>query len=77
MVSRGVITMRLGEDVHEVKAGCAVRVAPKTPRSYRNEGDEAAEMWIASPRLGRGDATKLEEFWDASPQAERHRPPER
>src|SRR4051795_1892020 len=36
VVTRGTLTMRLGEDVHEVSAGTAVRVAPRTPRSHPN-----------------------------------------
>ena len=36
LVTRGTLTMRFGDDVREVSAGCAVRVAPRTPRSHRN-----------------------------------------
>jgi hypothetical protein len=50
-----------------------VRVAPKTPRSHRNEGDEPVELWAISPKLGRSDATKLDDFWDASPDAKQQR----
>src|SRR4051812_19098625 len=39
IVVRGTLTMRLGDDVHAVGAGTAVRVAADTPRSHRNEGD--------------------------------------
>ncbi len=75
LVTRGTLTMRLGDDVHEVPAGCAVRVGAQTPRSHRNEGDEPVEMWAIS-RAGRGsDATKIDDFWDASPDARRHRGP--
>ena len=49
-----------------------MRVAPKTPRSHRNEGDEPVEMWAVSRRLGRGDSTKLDDFWEASPDARQH-----
>src|SRR6478752_5980751 len=69
LVTRGTLTMRLGEDVHEVRAGTAVRVAPRTPRSHRNEGDEPVEMWAISRRIEHGDATKLDDFWEASPDA--------
>jgi mannose-6-phosphate isomerase-like protein (cupin superfamily) len=68
-VTRGTLTMRFGDDVAAVTSGSIVRVAPGTPRSHRNEGDELVEMWAVSRRLGRGDATKIDEFWEASPQA--------
>jgi hypothetical protein len=53
----------------------AVRVAPRTPRSHRNEGDETVELWAVSRQLGRRDATKLADFWEASPDAAQHREP--
>ena len=73
LVPRGVLTMRLGDDVHHVRAGSAVRVAPRTPRSHRNEGDEPVEIWAVSRRVERSDATKIDDFWPASPTAEQHR----
>jgi quercetin dioxygenase-like cupin family protein len=73
LVTRGTLTMRLADDVHEVSAGSAVRVAPRTPRSHRNEGDEAVEMWAVSRRVERSDATKIDDFWPASPEAGQHR----
>jgi mannose-6-phosphate isomerase-like protein (cupin superfamily) len=73
LVTRGTLTMRFGDDVHEVGAGSAVRVAPRTPRSHRNEGDEPVEMWAVSRRVDRSDATKIDDFWAASPDAEQHR----
>ncbi len=69
LVTRGTLTMRFGDDVREVRAPAAVRVAARTPRSHRNEGDEDVEMWAVSHRIERGDATKIDEFWEASPQA--------
>jgi mannose-6-phosphate isomerase-like protein (cupin superfamily) len=72
LVSRGTLTMRFGDEIRIVSAPAAVRVAPKTPRSHRNEGDEPVEMWAVSRRLDRGDATKLDDFWEASPQARQH-----
>jgi mannose-6-phosphate isomerase-like protein (cupin superfamily) len=69
LVTRGTLTMRLGDDVHRVEAGTAVRVAPSTPRSHRNEGDEPVDIWAVSRQLGRGDATKIDAFWEASPDA--------
>jgi mannose-6-phosphate isomerase-like protein (cupin superfamily) len=73
LVTRGTLTMRFGDDVVSVAAGTAVRVAPRTPRSHRNEGDEAVEMWAVSRRTEHGDATKLDDFWPASAQARQHR----
>ena len=73
LVTRGTLTMRFGDEVHRVAAGSAVRVAPSTRRSHRNEGDETVEMWAVSRRLERGDANKIDEFWEASPHAAQHR----
>jgi mannose-6-phosphate isomerase-like protein (cupin superfamily) len=73
IVAKGTITTRCGEDVNTVAAPAVIRVAPGTPRSHRNEGDEPVEIWAVSRQLGHGDATKIEEFWEASPEAEQHR----
>ena len=73
LVTRGTLTMRFGDDVREVRAGSAVRVAARTPRSHRNEGDEPVEMWAVSRHVERSDATKIDDFWPASPDAEQHR----
>jgi mannose-6-phosphate isomerase-like protein (cupin superfamily) len=69
LVTRGMLTMRFGDDVRQVRAPAAVRVANRTPRSHRNEGDEDVEMWAVSRKIEHGDATKIDEFWEASPQA--------
>jgi mannose-6-phosphate isomerase-like protein (cupin superfamily) len=74
LVTTGTLTMRFGDDVHRVPAGSAVRVAPATPRSHRNEGDEPVEMWAISRRIGHGDAVKIDAFWAASPDAVQERP---
>lgn len=73
LLTRGTLTMRFGDEVQRVTAPAAVRVAPRTPRSHRNEGDEPVELWAVSRRLDHGDATKLDDFWEASPKAEQHR----
>jgi mannose-6-phosphate isomerase-like protein (cupin superfamily) len=73
LVTRGTLTMRFADDVRVVSAGSAVRVAARTPRSHRNEGDEPVEMWAISRRVDRSDATKIDDFWAASPDAEQHR----
>ena len=69
VVARGTLTMRFGDDVRKITAGSVARVAPRTPRSHRNEGDEAVELWAFSRRIDREDATKLDDFWEASPDA--------
>jgi quercetin dioxygenase-like cupin family protein len=73
IVARGTLTFRVGDDVHRVSAPAAVRVAPKTPRSHRNEGDEPVELWAISPARGNTDAHKLDDFWEASPAARQSR----
>jgi mannose-6-phosphate isomerase-like protein (cupin superfamily) len=69
LVTRGTLTMRFGDDIHKVGAGSVVRVAPRTRRSHRNEGDEPVEMWAISQRREHGDAVKIDDFWEASPDA--------
>ena len=72
LVVRGTLTMRFGDDVEQVGPGCAVRVAPRTPRSHRNERDEPVEMWAISRKIDHSDATKIDDFWEASPDARQH-----
>ncbi|HEY3727276.1 MAG TPA: cupin domain-containing protein [Solirubrobacteraceae bacterium] len=69
LVTRGTLTMRFGDDVHQVSAPAAVRVAPGTPRSHRNEGAEPVEMWAISRQIERGDAIKIDAFWESSADA--------
>ena len=73
IVTSGTLTMRFGEEVETVEAGSAVRVAPKTPRSHRNEGDEPVEIWAVSRKIDHGDSTKIDDFWEASPEAKQSR----
>ncbi len=73
LVTRGTLTMRFGDAVETVRAPAAVRVAPHTPRSHRNERDEPVEMWAISRQRGPSDSTKLDDFWAASPQASQSR----
>jgi quercetin dioxygenase-like cupin family protein len=73
LVTKGTLTMRFGEEVETVAAGCAVRVPPETVRSHRNEGDEPVEIWAIS-RQSEGDGgEKVDDFWEASPEATQHR----
>lgn len=73
LVAKGTLTMRFGDEIRKVEAGSVARVAPKTPRSHRNEGDEPVELWAISPKLGREDSTKIDDFWEASPDAKQER----
>jgi mannose-6-phosphate isomerase-like protein (cupin superfamily) len=74
IVTRGTLTMRFGDDVRAVTSGSVVRVAAKTPRSHRNQGDEPVEMWAVSRKRGESDAVKLDDFWEASREAVQERP---
>ena len=69
IVTRGTLTMRFEDEIVPVEAGSAVRVAPATRRSHRNEGDEPVELWALSRSDGMADAHKLDDFWEASPDA--------
>lgn len=71
IITRGVLTMRFGNDIKKVPAGSAVRVAPRTPRSHRNEGDEPVDMWAISSKHGNQGAHKIDNFWEASTHASR------
>jgi len=69
IITRGTLTMRFGNDIVKVEAGSAVRVAPKTSRSHRNEGNEPVDMWAVSRKIDRSDATLIKKFWPASKKA--------
>jgi mannose-6-phosphate isomerase-like protein (cupin superfamily) len=73
IVASGTLTMRFGDDIRRVSAPAAVRVAPSTPRSHRNESDEPVEIWAISRKIDHGDATKIDAFWEASPDAAQRR----
>jgi mannose-6-phosphate isomerase-like protein (cupin superfamily) len=73
LITRGTLTMRFGDDIRKVGAGSIARVAPRTPRSHRNEGDEPVELWAVSRRIERRDAVKIDDFWEASPEAAQER----
>jgi mannose-6-phosphate isomerase-like protein (cupin superfamily) len=75
IVTGGTLTMRFEDEVEEVTAGSAVRVAPGTTRSHRNEGEEPVEIWAVSHRIEQEDSTKVEDFWEASPRAQRSASP--
>ena len=73
LVARGTLTMRFGEEIRDVSAGSLVRVAPQTPRSHRNEGDETVELWAFSPQVEGDGGNKIDDFWEASPAARQRR----
>jgi mannose-6-phosphate isomerase-like protein (cupin superfamily) len=75
LITRGTLTMRFGDDIVKVPAGHAVRIAPKTPRSHRNEGDEPVDMWAISHKINKDDSTLIREFWEASDKAVQKRSP--
>lgn len=66
-VVRGTLQFKLGDDIVDVGAGGAVRVAPATVRSVWNDSDEDAEMIICSVRVedARADGEIVEGFWPA------------
>jgi mannose-6-phosphate isomerase-like protein (cupin superfamily) len=73
IITSGELTMRFNDEIVKVKAGSAVRVAPKTKRSHRNEGDEYVEMWAVSKKINNMDSHKIDDFWEASPSAKQTR----
>jgi uncharacterized cupin superfamily protein len=66
-VIAGTLEFKLGDEVLEVPAGSAVRVAPDTVRSIWNEGPEDSELVIVSTRIDdvRADVDLIEDFWPA------------
>jgi mannose-6-phosphate isomerase-like protein (cupin superfamily) len=61
----GRLQFKLGDEVIDVEAGTAVRVAPETVRSVWNEGPDEAELVICSVRLddAGADGEIVEGFW--------------
>lgn len=66
LVTRGRITVRVGDDVFEAVEGDAVRIAPEAIRSVHNDSAEDAELVLVSTR-GEGsmedEVVKHEGFW--------------
>jgi mannose-6-phosphate isomerase-like protein (cupin superfamily) len=64
-VISGTLQFKLGDEVIDVEAGNAVRVAPEVVRSVWNEGPEDAELAICSVRVSdpRADAKLVADFW--------------
>jgi mannose-6-phosphate isomerase-like protein (cupin superfamily) len=73
LVTRGTLTMRFGDEIHQVSAPAAVRVPASTARSHRNEGDEPVELWAISRAVDGDGGTKIDDFWEASADAAQQR----
>jgi mannose-6-phosphate isomerase-like protein (cupin superfamily) len=65
LVLSGTLQFKLDDDVVDVPAQTAVRVAPEVVRSVWNEGPDDVELVIASVKVAdaRADATYVEGFW--------------
>jgi mannose-6-phosphate isomerase-like protein (cupin superfamily) len=66
-VISGELQFKLDDDIVDVGAGCAVRVAPNVVRSIWNDGPDAAALVICSVRLDdpHADGEIVEDFWPA------------
>src|SRR4051794_24654249 len=66
-VISGTLQFKLGDDVVDVEAGTAVRVAPGVVRSVWNDAAADAELIICSVRIDepREDAELVQDFWPA------------
>jgi mannose-6-phosphate isomerase-like protein (cupin superfamily) len=64
-VLKGELQFKLGDDVVDVPAGCAVRVPPSTWRSVWNDKPEDAELVIVSTKVepDEAEAELLADFW--------------
>ena len=65
LVIAGRLQFKLGDEVIDVDAGSAVRVAPTTVRSVWNEEEADAELLIVSTRIDdvRADTDIEPDFW--------------
>jgi len=65
LVLSGTLQFKLGDEVVDVPARTAVRIAPEVVRSVWNEGPNDAELVIASVRVAdaREDTVLTENFW--------------
>jgi mannose-6-phosphate isomerase-like protein (cupin superfamily) len=67
LVLSGTLQFKLGDDVVDVPARAAVRVAPAVVRSVWNDGPDDVELVIVSTKIGdpRADVEIVEGFWPA------------
>jgi mannose-6-phosphate isomerase-like protein (cupin superfamily) len=65
MVTSGLLVFKLDDDIVEVPAGHAVRVAPEVARSVWNDGPLDAELLIVSTTIEdlRADIATVPDFW--------------
>jgi mannose-6-phosphate isomerase-like protein (cupin superfamily) len=65
LVLSGTLQFKLDDDVVNVPAGTAVRVAPEVVRSVWNEGPDDAELVITSQKIDdpHGDTELKDNFW--------------
>ena len=66
-VISGTLQFKLDDEVIDLAAGSAVRVAPEAVRSVWNEGPGEAELAICSVRVAdpRAEAELVDDFWPA------------
>ena len=66
-VMSGQLQFKLGDDVLDLPAGTAVRVAPEVARSVWNDLPEDAELMIVSKKIAdpQGDSVQVPDFWSA------------
>jgi len=62
-VVSGTLQFKLEDEVIDVPAGSAVRVAPMVTRSIWNDGPREAELVICSIRLENPDGELIDDFW--------------
>lgn len=65
LVLEGMLTFKVGAEIFEAGPGTAVRVAPETPRSVHNGGQQDVILIIASIKLDdyRDEVVKVDDFW--------------
>jgi mannose-6-phosphate isomerase-like protein (cupin superfamily) len=65
VVTAGRLQFKLGDELIDVDAGNAVRVAPDVARSVWNDGPDDAELLIVSTRIDdlRADIDSVPDFW--------------
>jgi mannose-6-phosphate isomerase-like protein (cupin superfamily) len=67
LVTSGTLQFKLEDEVIELSAGHALRVAPEVARSIWNEGPADAELVIASTTIEdlQADVESVPDFWPA------------
>jgi len=67
LVLSGTLQFKLDDEIVEVPAQTAVRIAPEVVRSVWNEGPDDVEIVIASVKVDdpRADAIMVQDFWPA------------